>query len=167
MIILLRTSPLSSTKSTPDLITSPVTAWRLLRTPACQGTPAQLEYRMGESAHIGWVSMRLGLTKHVAIHAAYSYNRNQMRGQSSFVCLSYFGGAKGTDCPALSTHSCLALDAVHYGMDKYRIGISHITSESHSESYIGTDPVNRLESKEKKQKRCAIKFSLEHRRKKQ
>ena len=38
--------------------------------------------------------MRLALTKHVAIHAALPYNRDQMRGQTSFDAYHVFCGRK-------------------------------------------------------------------------
>ena len=49
---------------------------------------------MWESAHIGWASMRLGLTMHVTIYAAFPYNRDQMRGQTSFDAYHIFWGRK-------------------------------------------------------------------------
>ena len=59
----------------------------------------------GESAHISCASMRLELTKYVAIYAAFPYNRDQMRGQTSFDAHHIFLRAKGPDCPAPSALS--------------------------------------------------------------
>ena len=38
--------------------------------------------------------MRLGLTKHVTIHVAFLYNRDQMRGPTSFDAYHIFAGRK-------------------------------------------------------------------------
>jgi hypothetical protein len=50
--------------------------------------------------------MRLGLTKHVAIHAVFPYNCHQIGGQTSFKAYPIFLWAKGPDCPVLSALSC-------------------------------------------------------------
>ena len=83
--------------------------WRFLRTPACRGTPAELEHRMGGICTLHTSDEPLcafGLTKHVAIHAAFPYNRDQMRGQTSFDAYHIFWRAKGPDCPSPSTPNC-------------------------------------------------------------
>jgi hypothetical protein len=48
----------------------------------------------GIRTHRMSVLFALGLTKHVAIHAAFPYNRDQMRGQTSFDAYPIFCGRK-------------------------------------------------------------------------
>ena len=110
IITLLRTSCIFSsfiTNSIPDVTTSPVTSPR-----PPKSTPRARDYRVGGSCARQLVEVllqnwstvwrnldtsderlfALRLTKHVAIHAAFPYNRDQ--GADKFRCLPYFAGER-------------------------------------------------------------------------
>jgi hypothetical protein len=79
------TSPVTSPRPPKVLTGEETTTWRA---PACRGTPPELDRAWGNLDTSGCVYS----PKHVAIPAAFPYNRDQMSGQTSFDAYPIFCG---------------------------------------------------------------------------